>query len=131
MAHLTRGIATFLVRVLCRIIGIRRGDRNLFFFLLLLSFFPTQVSLAFNSTRWIVFPIIFNEIDIYDVSRRYVLWYAISNSVENIGFSSEQTIEKQSKIFLKVIKLYLRYQFIFFNLYTLYVGLKFLFQSLL
>lgn len=131
MAHLTRGIVTFLVRVLCRIIGIRRGDRNLFFFLLLLSFFPTQVSLAFNSTRWIVFPIIFNEIDIYDVSRRYVLWYAISNSVENIGFSSEQTIEKQSKIFLKVIKLYLRYQFIFFNLYTLYVGLKFLFQSLL
>lgn len=28
-------------------------------------------------------------------------------------------------------KTILRYQFIFFNLYTLYVGLKFLFQSLL
>lgn len=59
MAHLTRGIATFLIRVLCRIIGIGEEIEHFFLF----PFFPTQVSLAFNfMMRWIVSPIIFNDI---------------------------------------------------------------------
>lgn len=60
-----------------------RGDRAFFF---LLPFFPTRVSLGFNfMTRWIVFPIIFNDI----MYRCIEKIYAISNFAENIGFSSD------------------------------------------